>query len=30
VTLSYNHHQALSVAQKLRLETADTAGDGRA
>jgi Hemerythrin HHE cation binding domain len=30
VTLSHDHHQALSIAQKLRGATADTAGDARA
>jgi hypothetical protein len=30
VTLSHDHHQALSIAQKLRRATADTAGDARA
>jgi hypothetical protein len=30
VTLSHDHHQALSIAQKLRSATAGTAGDARA
>jgi hypothetical protein len=30
VTLSHDHHQALSIAQKLRRATADTAGEARA
>jgi hypothetical protein len=30
VTLSHDHHQALSVAQKLKRAAADTAGDARA
>jgi hypothetical protein len=29
VTLSHDHHQALSVARKLRRATADTAGEAR-